>query len=322
MKLNIKQRFAVVAIYITLILCIGYYFSNDWQFLIDTNNNLNTVLIATGLALILSAYITEPYFSKPVDVITRWIAIFLFLIGLDSKKCLSLTTYWLIACGVFTALALLLIFLHGFKKFEKQQRVAVDFICKISRPEIVFTILYFDIVISFFTYNSKEYPVLIGFGFLLAINKPVIWLVNFISQQIKNLTSKADASKFIGQVIGHESSDLYKVEVQTDSPFRQKNLKGSLVYLENITNGVAGIVLSERILLGKKWLDIVSLRDKNHNLISFNIKTLMPLSGEKSIFSKTNAVYLLDIEILEEEVKEIINENKVKSHFKSLIGNV
>lgn len=322
MQLNIKQRFSVVAIYIGLILGIGYYFSNDWQFLVNTNNNLNAVLIATGLALILSVYITEPYFSKPVDVITRWVAIFLFLIGLNSKQCLSLTPYWFIACAVFTGLGLLLIFLHGFKKFEKQQRIAVDFICKISRPEIVFTLLYFDIVVSFFRYNQKEYPILIGFGFLLAINKPIVWLVNFISTQFKNITSTTDASKFIGQVIGHESTDLYKVELQTDNPFRQKELKGSLVYLENISNGVAGIVLSERILLGKKWLEILSLRDKNQNIISFNIKTLMPLTGEKSIFSKTNAVYLLNIDALEEEVRNAINSNKVKANFKNLIGNV
>jgi hypothetical protein len=322
MQLNIKQRFSVVAIYIGLILGIGYYFSNDWQFLVDTNNNLNAVLIATGLALILSVYITEPYFSKPVDVITRWVAIFLFLIGLNSKQCLSLAPYWFIACAAFTGLGLLLIFLHGFKKFEKQQRIAVDFICKISRPEIVFTLLYFDIVVSFFRYNQKEYPILIGFGFLLAINKPIVWLVNFISTQLNNITSTTDASKFIGQVIGHESTDLYKVELQTDNPFRQKELKGSLVYLENITNGVAGIVLSERILLGKKWLEILSLRDKNQNLISFNIKTLMPLTGEKSIFSKTNAVYLLNIDALEEEVRDAINTNKVKANFKNLIGNV
>jgi hypothetical protein len=322
MKLNIKQRFAVVGIYLVLIIGIGYYFSTDWQFLVDTNSNLNKVLIATGLALILSVYITEPYFSKPVDVITRWVAIFLFLLGLNSKQCLSLTHFWYIASAVFIGAALLLIYLHGFKKFEKQQRIAIDFICKISRPEIVFTLLYFDIVVSLFRFNPTEYPILIGFGFLLAVNKPIVWFVNFISTQFKNITSKTDAAKFLGQIIGHESADLYKVELQSDNPFRQKELKGSLVYLENITNGVAGIVLSERILLGKKWLEILSFRDKTQNLISFNIKTLMPLTGEKSIFSKTNAVYLLNINALEDEVKKAINSNKVKANFKNLIGNV
>lgn len=322
MQLNIKQRFLVVAIYITLILGIGYYFSNNWQFLVDTDNNLNAVLIATGLALILSVYITEPYFSKPVDVITRWVAIFLFLIGLNSKQCLSLATFWFIACAIFTGSGLLLIFLHGFKKLEKQQRIAVDILCKVSRPEIIFTLLYFDIVISFFRYNQKEYPILIGFGFLLAINKPIIWIVNFISKQFKNITSKADASKFLGQIIGHDSSDLYKVELTSDNPFRPKELKGSLVYLENNMNGVAGIVLSERILLGKKWIEVLSLRDKNLNLISFNIKSFLPLTGEKTIFSKTNAVYLLDITNLDEAVKISIESSPLNANFKRLIGNV
>jgi len=322
MQLNIKQRFSVVFIYVALILGLGFYFSGDWKFVIDTNNNLNLVLIATGLALILSTYITEPYFSKPVDVITRWVAIFLFLVGLNSKECLSLYSYWLIASLFFTGAALLLIFLHGFKRFEKQQRSAVDFICKISRPEIVFTLLYFDIVISYFRFRPAEYPILIGFGFLLAINKPIVWFVNFISSFWNNITSKADPAKFLGQIIGHESIDLYKLELDIDNPFRQKELDGKLVYLENITNGVAGIVLSERILLGKKWIQVLSLRDKDQNLISFNIKSFLPLTGEKTIFSKTNAVYLLEKDLIDDNVKEAIQQNPVNAKFKRLIGNV
>jgi hypothetical protein len=160
------------------------------------------------------------------------------------------------------------------------------------------------------------------FGALLAINKPIVWFVEFISSQLKNITSKTDVAKYLGQIIGHESTDLYKVELASDNPFRQKELVGNLVYLENITNGVAGIVLSERILLGKKWIEILSLRDKNLNLISFNIKSFLPLTGEKTIFSKTNAVYLLDIANLDDEVKTAIESNPLNAKFKRLIGNV
>lgn len=322
MQLNIKQRFVVVIIYVALILGLGYYFTDRWDFVIDTTNKLNAVLIATGLSLILSLYITEPYFSKPVDVITRWIAILLFLIGLNSKECLWLYHYWIYISVAFIAAAVLLIFLHGFKKFEKQQRIAVDFICSISRPDFVFTLLYTDIVISFFPYPSKEFPLLIFFGWLLAVNKPIVWIVKFISKQYNYITSQTDASKFIGQIIGHESTDLYKVEIEIGNPFRQTDLKGSLVYLENITNGVAGIVLSERILLGKKWIEVLSLRDKKQNLISFNLKSLLPLSGEKSIFSKTNSVYLLNLSDLEDDAKASIETHPIYANFKNLIGNV
>ncbi len=99
----------------------------------------------------------------------------------------------------------------------------------------------------------------------------------------------------------------------------KENFTGSLVYLENIANGVAGIVLSERMLLGKKWVQVLSLRDKNLDLISFNIKSLLPLSGEKTIFSKTNAVYLLDTAILDDDVRSAIEANPVNAHFKRII---
>ena len=322
MTLNIKQRFAVVGIYIALILGIGFYFSPDWKFLIDTTNNLNVVLIVVALSLVFGVYISEPFFTKPIDVISKWITILLFLIGLSSKKCLLLHNYWLFASFFFIVTALLLILLQGKNRFEKQQRIAVDLICKISRPDIIFSLLYFTVVISFFQDKPVEFPILIGFGFLLAINKPIVWVVDLISKLFRNVSSKSDLSKFIGQIIGHESTDLYKVEIAIDNPFRQKNLKGELVYLENIKNGIVGIVLSERVLLGKKWIEILSLRDINQNLISFDIKSSLPLIGEKSIFSKTNAVYLLDINALDNNTKNVINVNPLKDKFEQLIGTV
>jgi len=322
MKLNIKQRFAVVGIYLLLILGIGFYFSSDWKFLFDTDDNLNVVLIVVALSLVFGVYISEPFFTKPIDVISKWITIFLFLIGLNSKDCLLLYNYWLIASIAFIIVAVFLVLFQNNSRFEKQQRIAVDFICKISRPEIIFSLLYFTVVISFFQHKSLEFPILIGFGFLLAINKPIVWLVELFSKLFSNITSKSDNTRFIGHVIGHESEDLYKVEIPIDNPFRQKKFKGELVYLENIKNGVVGIVLSERILLGKKWLEILSLRDNDHNLIMFDIKSSLPLTGEKSIFSKTNAVYLLDRNALEDEVKNTIETNTVRKNFTNLIGVV
>jgi hypothetical protein len=322
MTLNIRQRFAVVGIYLSLILGIGYYFSQDWKSLFDTSNHLNVILIVVALSLVFGVYISEPFFTKPIDVISKWITILLFLIGLNSNDCLLLYDYWLIASFVFICSGLLLVLFQNNNRFEKQQRIAIDFICKISRPEIIFSLLYFTVVISFFQYKPVEFPILIGFGFLLAINKPIVWVVKFATKLFTNITSKSDLSKFIGQVIGHESEDLYRVEIPFDNPFRQKTLKGELVYLENIKNGLVGIVLSERVLLGKKWLEIISLRDTNKNLMSFDISSTLPLTGGKSIFSKTNAVFQLDVGALSEELKVTIESNNIRKNFKNLIGIV
>lgn len=320
MELNIKQRFFVVGIYVALILGIGYYFSNGWQFLFDTNDKRNAVFIAAALALVLSSYITEPYFSKPIDVVTRWIAVFLFLIGLNNKESLLLYNYWIYASIGFTASALLLIFLHGFLKFEKFQKAAIDVICKISRPEIIFSILYFDIVISFFQNYPNEFPILIGFGFLLIINKPIQGATKWLWSLFAYLNSKSDSGQFIGQVIGHESIDFYKVEITGDLS-RHSSLKGRLVFLESEKNGIIGIVVNEKYLLSKKWMQVFSLRDRG-NLIAFNIKSLQPLADQKTIFSKTNAVSLLNAEELSDEITEKLKNNAIYKNFANLIGYV
>lgn len=322
MDLTIKQRFSVVFIYAIIILFIGYYFSDDWSFLTDSDNKLNSVLIATGLALILGSYITEPYFSKPVDVISRWVAIFLFLIDLKDKSILSLYPMWFWCSIAFTFIALLLIFIHKASANEKYQKTAVDIVCKISRPEVVFSILYFDIVVTSFKKDSAAYPVLIGFGFLLLINKPIVWVVKWITRLITYVSTKQDAGKYIGRVIGHDSTDFYSVEIEPTNSFRQRQLKGSLVYLENQKSGIIAIVFDEKILVGKKWLQVVSLRDSEKNLVSFDLKSFAPLANEKTIFSKTNAVYLLDVNLLTEEQRELVNNIQLTKHFNNLIGYV
>jgi hypothetical protein len=322
MQLNIKQRFAVVGIYILLIISIGRYFSNDWVFIFDTNNNLNLLLIATGLALILSTYITEPYFTKPVDVITRWVAIFLFLLGLNSKQCISLYDYWIYTSLFFIGISLLAILLHGFNLFQKQQRIVVDIICKISRPEFVFSILYFDIVTSLFLQKPKEYPILIGFGFLLLIDKPIVWIVKWLSRLLKFASTKNNSSVLLGEIIGFDNENLYKVEILNSNAIISKKLSGQLVYFEKNNVGIVGIILKENTLLNKKWIEILNLKDENNKSISFSLSSLKPLTNEKTIFSLSNEVYMLEIKSFSEEFQLSISSNPIFSNFGNFVGYV
>lgn len=321
MQLNIKQRFGVALSYVLIIIGIGYYFSNSLEFIVDTSNNLNLVFIATALAMILSAYITEPYFTKPVDVITRWVAILLFVLGLNSKQCISLYDYWIYASVFFIIISLVSIFLHGINIFEKQQRVVVALICKISRPEIVFTFLYFDIVFSLFQNNPKEYPVLIGFGFLLWMNRPIVIFVKSLSRLFDYAIKIEKAGEFLGNIIAFDSDDLYKVEIENTNKLVKENLIGKVVYAENNDIGVFGIIIKQNILLNKKWIEVLTLREKNRQL-SFDLKTLQPLKNEKTIFSVTNAVYLIELEKSNFPFTELITSNNIVSNFANFVGYV
>ncbi len=143
MKLNVKQRFFAAIIYICIILFIGNYFSGDWNYIFDTNSKWNVLLVVTALSVILGSYIVEPFFSKPAEVVARWVAILLLLFGLNEKTELILYSYWVYAALIFITSALLLIFFYDSNKLVKSRKVATDIICKISRPEILFSVLYF-----------------------------------------------------------------------------------------------------------------------------------------------------------------------------------
>ncbi len=320
MELNLKQRLFAVFLYMAIIIAIGIYFSGDWSFLIDTSSNLNLLLVATGLTLVLGSYISEPFYSKPIDALTRWIALLLFVEGMNSKDCLMFYPLWKYASISMGSLSLLLIVIYGFfPQYEKYQKVAVDIVCNISRPEYVFSLLYFDIVISFFREYSPELPFLIGFGFLLLINKPINWLAKY-TWKLSGFIKKKNTKNFLGSVIGHESLDFFKVEVASEVLTNNESLEGKLVIKDLNNNGVVGVIVDERHLLNKRWAYIFLLRSASGRYLTVDKESLDPLSGEKSIFSRTNEVNLLRTDSIPEKLAESLDNNEMYKNYKNIIG--
>ncbi|MFN4246726.1 MAG: hypothetical protein ACK4EY_03335 [Flavipsychrobacter sp.] len=320
MELNIKQRFFVVSVYVAIIFGIGYFLSGDWNFVSDSSAYLNALLVVTGLALVFGTYITEPYFSKPIDVLTRWVAIYLFLLGLNDSSNLILYPIWKIGSIALIILSLFVIFLNGIKLWQKLQKIIVEIICTISRPEFVFSVLYFDIVFTFFKSQQVGFPLLVGFGILLIVNKPILWLAKWI-WKLSSYIFSSNVSMQIGKVIGYESEDIYNVEI-VEGGFTSATKKGKLLYLENNQVGIVGLVLSEKSLLNKKWIQVLSLRDSNKDLVCFDTSSFQLITNQKSIFSKDASVFSLDIAQLPNATQTIIQGNKPYNNFQNIIGYV
>ena len=81
--LNIQERIIVALLYTAIILCGGRYLDNGWDFITNSSNHLNTLFVASALMLIMGSYVTEPYFTKPVDVIAKSFSVLLVLFGLS-----------------------------------------------------------------------------------------------------------------------------------------------------------------------------------------------------------------------------------------------
>jgi len=317
MNLNIKQRFAAVFIYFILIVAIGYYLRSSIEFIFNPSDNLHLVFIATAITLLLSSYIIEPFFTRPVEVVARWIAIFLFLLGIQAKDQFLLYDYWLVISLIFIALALLVIVMHKSAKFEKSLKILTSIICKISRPEIVFSLLYFFLVISYFRDKTFELPFLLGFGFLLMINKPVnsfvLWISTVFSKKISDYT-------IAGKIIGYRNEDFFNVEIDLNTKKLPNSLVGQLIGVENKKSLTLGIVINEKSLVGKKWILARLIKDENSNSIAFNTNNEALFDEGKTIFNQENGVAFLKSDDIPTKINDLISKNKIISNYKNLVG--
>ncbi len=317
MNLNIKQRFAAVFIYFVLIVAIGYYLRSSIEFIFNPSDNLHLVFIATAITLLLSSYIIEPFFTRPVEVVARGIAIFLFLLGIQAKDQFLLYDYWLVISLIFIALALLVIAAHKSSKFEKSLKILTSIICKISRPEFVFSILYFFLVISYFRDRTLELPFLIGFGFLLMINKPVNSFVIWIS---KVFSKKASNYTIAGKIIGYRNEDFFNVEIDLTTKKLPSPLVGKLIGIENNNSLTLGIVINEKSLVGKKWVLARLIKDENSNTITYNADTEKLLNEGKTVFNQENGVAFLANDDIPLKIADLIYRKKIVSNYKNLVG--
>lgn len=137
-NLSIIQRIIAVVLYIVIFLMICRFFSNGWGFLTDSSSNYNLLFVSGALLLIFGTYIAEPYFTKPVDVITNTTAVVLALLSIKNPA--PLIGYWelfytSVALGIFS---IFIIFLSQFPKIEKIQKVFFEIVTKIGQSKIIF----------------------------------------------------------------------------------------------------------------------------------------------------------------------------------------
>lgn len=299
---------------------IGRYFNGDFTFIFDTDKPLYIIFIASSLMLILGAYITEPYFSKPSDVIAKSIAMILILLSLKNPESLIGYTFIMWYSFIIGSFAIIAIFLLEFPKLTRLQREIAILTTYVGRPKIFFSILYLTGLFSFFSKTIQEYFTLLTFWLLLIFSQPieifVSWIFHFFS-----ISRKSNIIP-LGQAIGFQNPFLYKVEID----LRQNKYsyqKGTLVFLQQEGNiGVIGVVFYKQQLLNKQWLNIYILKDENSNPVKFDTKQNKLIDDSKYIFSKLNQVYILDKSTLGENERVIIETNKLVKNVDDFIGYV
>lgn len=322
-NLSITQRIFAVLIYTVVFLFLCNYFSGGWTFLIDSNSNYNLLFVSGALLLIFGTYITEPYFTKPIDVITNSVAVILALLSIKNPDLFF--GYWeLFYASAFLALLSIVIILFSrFSKIQKIEKIFFEIVTKIGQSKIIFSVIYLSTIISYFRDRPLEFTALLTFWVVFitkfAVESFIIWFSKILNFLIKNNND----SEILGEAIGCENPFLYIVEIDYFKHKAKETKRCELVYLSlDDSKGAVGIIINEKQLLNKKWITVYLLEEDNAPL-KIDLKNQKFISGSKTIYSKDNAVYALGLEGMEDMAsKKLIEKNRLYKNRNNFVGYV
>lgn len=319
-KLSIGERIIASSIYFMIILLIGYYLDGGWGFLTNSSNPLHTLFVASALMLIMGAYITEPYYTKPVDVIAKSFAILLILFGVSNATDFLFYNTFIYLIFSLLGLSIVLVFIQELGKFKKTGQVIYELVKWIGKPEIIFSALYLLTLFSFYMKSSiNEFLLLFGLWLILIFKRPVESLSRLFIKLFRLMSNKTSNIIAVGQAIGCENPYLYTVEINSKNN-GQTLSKGDLVVIATHNDKqVVGAVINKKHLLNNSWFSIYLLEDENNEPIS--IRSQISIDN-RSIFYVQNQTFKLDITTLSDEDKEVIEKNYLYQNSSSIVGYV
>jgi hypothetical protein len=320
-QLTISERIIASIVYFAIVLLTGYCLNNsDWGYLIDSSNPLNTLFVASALMLIMGSYITEPYYTKPVDVIAKSSSVLLVLFALSGAKSFIFYDYFLYFILALLASSIFLIFVQQLGRCEKLGKIIYEIVTYIGKPEIIFSMLYLLTLFSFFVKSStNEFLSLFVLWLVLIFKKPVECFSKFLSNLIKTVFNKRSKVVAVGQAIGCENPYLYTVEVDHKKNQGQLLSVGSLVSIATQNNKqAAGVVINKKHLLNNSWFSVYLLVNENNDLLTID----SPHIDNRSIFYTPNQVFILDIDTLKEDCKKHIENNPIYKNKINIVGYV
>lgn len=322
-KLTIIQRVIAVIIYTITFLFICRFFSGGWNFLVDSSSSYNLLFVSGALLLVFGTYIAEPFFTKPIDVITNSTAVILALLSINDPSSLLGYTQIFYTSVVLGFLSILTIFLSQFSKIKKFQYLLFEFITKVGQSKIIFSVIYLLTIVSYFRNEPIEFVFFLTFWIVFITKFTVESLVIWSTKIFNFLIKDTGYSEVIGEAIGCENPFLYKVEVDYFKHKTRDTKKGELVYLSlDDAKGAVGIVINEKQLLNKKWITVYLL-EKDNAPLKIDLKKHEFISGSKTIFSKDNAVYSLKLDDIEDtESKNMVLQNYLYKNRNNFVGYI
>ncbi|MDF1479382.1 DUF87 domain-containing protein [Leifsonia sp. H3M29-4] len=171
----------VAAILLCLVVGVIFFFTRSWAFLGD-GSPYNLVFLSAALLLVLGAYVSEPFFTKPVDAFVNSLALVIALLGVQDKE-----SFFGYVPAIVLALVLLAMSVFVIASppglLEKPKHIAYRLVTSAARSTVMFPVLYLLILISFFLERPAEFWALLTVLIVLCARRPVedfvLWVASF-----------------------------------------------------------------------------------------------------------------------------------------------
>jgi energy-converting hydrogenase Eha subunit E len=324
LKLTQRERILVAALYLALLVFVYHAIGGDFDVLLGNKTSDSIIWFFSGaLMIVMGAYIVEPYFTKPSDAIANSVTVLVALLGVSNKDAFY-------GYDVILGYALLILFLSILSIVLKDSRTA--FFKKASgisywvvetagRAKVIFSVVYLSASYSYFS-NPRAFVVVIAFWVVLTFFDVIGFVVKDINRLLWFLRKKGGEE--LGTAIGCENPFLYKVEMDLIRNSDDNSIKyGDLVAIETSPNvGSIGMVINKKYLLSKRWLSVYLFRDENGVQIKIDLRSKKLTNEPRSIFTRSNFVFRLDLESLSEEDKSSVKVNPLYKNRKDFVGYV
>jgi len=317
--LTIKQRLVVSILYVVTIIVIIRFFSGSFAFL-SGGSPYGLIFVSAALLLVFGTYITEPYFTRPVDTITNSTAIILALISVHNKSDFIAYKYFLFLAFLTLIFGLITVVFVKEPR-PRWQRFIYLVVTRVGASKFAFSVMYILTLLSFFTKNAAEFWVFLTFLILLLSQFAYEDLVRFGTRLLHLFTTRNYDTSLLGIAIGKENPFLFKVEVDSSKVSSKAAKVGSLVYIQGESKrALLGVVANEKSLINGTWLTVYLLISSGKALcLDFGTQKI---SKTEDLFSPNNRVFSLDIDSLEEDTKKEILEDNIYKNSSQIVGYV
>ena len=326
-NLSQKQRIIVAGIYLVALALIFNFIGGNFKNLAwDSNIDSSIWFYAGAFMIILGTYIVEPFFTKPSDVIANSVAVLIALFGLSDKHGLIGYSFILYYATTLLLLSVFTIFLKDVQSyfFKKISKIIYWIVECLGSSKVIFSIVYLSASYSYFADEGKiiSFISIISFWVIITFFDAIGYIVSKVSKLFNYFLNKVGDE--LGLAIGCENPFLFRVEIDYSKHKPKKVPKyGDIIAIETSANsGSLGMIISVKHLLGKRWLSVYLFKDKSGEIIKIDLKERKLISDSKTIFTKDNLAYQVELDNLLEDVQKKIKDNYLYSNKSKFIGYV